>query len=206
VLKYTCWPIPGWWVPQALGRVTWVFHFLLECAWNFRKFIEKLTGAEDIVGHGLEPTTQDITVFECTLLAVDNSTIYLVDTPGFDDIDRTDCDVFKMISTWLIETYFRFQNIYVLRWYAPQLATVEKSVLRAYFISTASRIIGCRNATAQLDQFPETLRTWIGQGHPYDHYVGRGRRGDRHYARKRAERRVLGTSDWLWLIRETILE
>ena len=41
---------------------------------------------------------------------MDNSTIYLVDTPGFDDTHRTDYQVFMMISTWLIETYVSFSE------------------------------------------------------------------------------------------------
>ena len=35
-----------------------------------------------------------------------DSDIVFVDTPGFDDTTRSDTDVFEMISTWLIKTYF----------------------------------------------------------------------------------------------------
>jgi hypothetical protein len=32
-------------------------------------------------------------------------TIYLIDTPGFDDTHRTDADVLREISTWLVDSY-----------------------------------------------------------------------------------------------------
>jgi len=70
------------------------------------KFIEKATGIKGIVGDGLESSTQELSVFKFTLPEDDNSsTVFLVDTPGFDDTNRTDHDVFETISKWLIKTY-----------------------------------------------------------------------------------------------------
>jgi len=36
---------------------------------------------------------------------IDNSTIYLIDTPGFDDTNRTDTDILREIASWLERSY-----------------------------------------------------------------------------------------------------
>jgi len=77
------------------------------------KFVEKATGIHGLVGDGLESSTQELSVFRFTLPGDDNSSICLVDTPGFDNTNRADYEVFKMISKWLIETYV--QTSFVLR-------------------------------------------------------------------------------------------
>jgi GTPase SAR1 family protein len=39
------------------------------------------------------------------LLLEDLSTVYLIDTPGFDDSDRSDTDVLRELASWLTESY-----------------------------------------------------------------------------------------------------
>lgn len=55
-----------------------------------------------MAGHGLESCTSKISVIKLPYPGVN---LYLVDTPGFDDTYRSDVDIFKMISAWLIKTY-----------------------------------------------------------------------------------------------------
>jgi len=80
---------------------------------TFKKFIEKATGIQGIVGHGLESNTKEISVVKFTLPEMEDSTICLVDTPGFDDCNRPDYDIFKMLSKWIIQTYVHpsFQKV-----------------------------------------------------------------------------------------------
>jgi hypothetical protein len=46
--------------------------------------------------------TQNI---ETARVKIDNTYVTLIDTPGFDDTDRTDADVLKLIADYLAETY-----------------------------------------------------------------------------------------------------
>ncbi|KAH7128717.1 P-loop containing nucleoside triphosphate hydrolase protein [Dendryphion nanum] len=51
------------------------------------------------VGHSLNSCTEIIQVVPCTLRS--GKKIYLVDTPGFDDIYRSDADILREIANWL---------------------------------------------------------------------------------------------------------
>src|SRR2546430_995427 len=44
------------------------------------------------IGHDPEPCTQVVNVFACEYTP--STTVFLIDTPGFDDTDRSDTDVF----------------------------------------------------------------------------------------------------------------
>ncbi|KAH7925390.1 kinase-like protein [Leucogyrophana mollusca] len=57
------------------------------------------------VGHTLESCTQHVRAFSCLHPDGSGRNIVLVDTPGFDDTQRTDCDVLKEIAVWLEATY-----------------------------------------------------------------------------------------------------
>lgn len=47
--------------------------------------------------------TQEVGIYKCKWSpSID---IYLVDTPGFDDTNRSDTDVLKAIATWLTKSY-----------------------------------------------------------------------------------------------------
>lgn len=55
-----------------------------------------------VVGNDLESCTSSISIHAAT---VDGETIYLIDTPGFDDTNRTDTDILGEIATWLERSY-----------------------------------------------------------------------------------------------------
>ncbi|KAL8738936.1 MAG: hypothetical protein Q9181_000348 [Wetmoreana brouardii] len=66
-------------------------------------FISKASGRTDLnIGYGIESCTKDLSVINCTIAG---RTVSLIDTPGFDDTDRTDVDVLRDISRFLHETY-----------------------------------------------------------------------------------------------------
>ena len=65
------------------------------------KFIELATGITGTVGHSLQSFTDEISVVR---LPFPGLSLCFVDTPGFDDTIRSDLDVFKMISDWLMNT------------------------------------------------------------------------------------------------------
>ena len=44
-------------------------------------------------------------VIQTARLQIDNKWVTLIDTPGFDDTDRTDADILKLIADYLAETY-----------------------------------------------------------------------------------------------------
>ncbi|KAI6095453.1 P-loop containing nucleoside triphosphate hydrolase protein [Pisolithus sp. B1] len=54
------------------------------------------------VGHDLTSCTSEIKATECD---VEGFSIVLVDTPGFDDTNKSDLDILKMISDWLNTEY-----------------------------------------------------------------------------------------------------
>ena len=78
--------------------------------------ISSITGREDIVGHNLESGqsvlvefsnralmrndlgTSEVEAYEIT---IDSTTLVLVDTPGFDDIEMSDYQILHAISAWL---------------------------------------------------------------------------------------------------------
>ncbi|KAF1927338.1 uncharacterized protein M421DRAFT_93215 [Didymella exigua CBS 183.55] len=56
-----------------------------------------------VVGHGLESCTQVVDVVPCDF--GEGETFYLADTPGFDDMSRTDTEILWEISDWLIKAH-----------------------------------------------------------------------------------------------------
>ncbi|RDL31499.1 p-loop containing nucleoside triphosphate hydrolase protein [Venustampulla echinocandica] len=66
-------------------------------------FISKATGRTDLkIGHGLSSCTQDISVAH---LEMQGKKIALIDTPGFDDTNKTDAEVLGLIATYMADTY-----------------------------------------------------------------------------------------------------
>ena len=51
-----------------------------------------------IVGHDLESCTAEV-----SMVRIDD--VVLVDTPGFDDTNKTDREILIMIADWLTNTY-----------------------------------------------------------------------------------------------------
>jgi len=68
------------------------------------QFINAATGYNKGVGHSLESCTSEITAVKLSFPELVASDIYFVDTPGFDDTNKSDLDIFKMISEWLNDT------------------------------------------------------------------------------------------------------
>ncbi|KAH7154155.1 hypothetical protein DER46DRAFT_612687 [Fusarium sp. MPI-SDFR-AT-0072] len=66
-------------------------------------FISLCTGQDVPVGHELQACTQHVTAYQCKWS--DTSDIYLLDTPGFDDTNRSDTEVLKEIALCLTKTY-----------------------------------------------------------------------------------------------------
>jgi hypothetical protein len=54
------------------------------------------------IGHNLQACTQEVGVYLCRSR---DFNIYLVDTPGFDDTDRSDTEVLREIASWLTASY-----------------------------------------------------------------------------------------------------
>ena len=65
-------------------------------------FISKCSEKEVSIGHNLQACTQEVGVFLCKNRG---NNVFLVDTPGFDDTDRSDTEVLREIASWLTASY-----------------------------------------------------------------------------------------------------
>lgn len=67
---------------------------------KYTQFVNKLTGnKKEKRASGLKSCTKDIREF--TINVPSRRQYLLLDTPGFDDIDRSDRDILRMIGDWL---------------------------------------------------------------------------------------------------------
>ncbi|PYH73764.1 P-loop containing nucleoside triphosphate hydrolase protein [Aspergillus vadensis CBS 113365] len=66
-------------------------------------FISLVTDQEVVIGNDLKACTQNVTMYRCKFSTSCN--IWLIDTPGFDDTNRTDSEVLKEIAGWLAESF-----------------------------------------------------------------------------------------------------
>lgn len=71
-----------------------VGHHLHACKWKTTLFVAH---ANPVTG------TQQVKVYDCHRFP--GMTVKLVDTPGFDDTDRSDTDVLREIASWLTASY-----------------------------------------------------------------------------------------------------
>ncbi|KAH8596541.1 hypothetical protein B0O99DRAFT_619267 [Bisporella sp. PMI_857] len=55
------------------------------------------------IGHTLEACTSTVGVYAYDMLP--DRTVYLIDTPGFDDTNRSDTEVLSEIASWLVGSY-----------------------------------------------------------------------------------------------------
>ncbi|KAJ7587373.1 kinase-like domain-containing protein [Mycena floridula] len=62
------------------------------------------------VSHGMDSGTKKIQAFTCVHPDGSGRRIVLVDTPGFDDSEKSDYEILVALSQWLVQTYKR-QNI-----------------------------------------------------------------------------------------------
>ncbi|KAI0859104.1 P-loop containing nucleoside triphosphate hydrolase protein [Xylaria cubensis] len=68
-------------------------------------FISLCTDQEVEIGHDLQSCTQDIRTYTFCHPKLPSGRVYLVDTPGFDDINRSDTEVLRALAAWLTATY-----------------------------------------------------------------------------------------------------
>ncbi|KAI0975615.1 P-loop containing nucleoside triphosphate hydrolase protein [Xylaria arbuscula] len=61
-------------------------------------FVASATGDELEIGHGADSCTKDV---HTSWVKVSKKTVILYDTPGFDDTDSKDPEIFEKISAWL---------------------------------------------------------------------------------------------------------
>ena len=60
-----------------------------------------------IVGDNLVSCTQEVRAFGCSHPDRSGRKVVLVDTPGFDDTERSDYDILNVIALWLEQTLAR---------------------------------------------------------------------------------------------------
>ncbi|KAI9722134.1 MAG: hypothetical protein M1828_004948, partial [Chrysothrix sp. TS-e1954] len=66
-------------------------------------FISQLCKEPIAIGHDLQACTSIVDVYPWKY--DDDTTVYLIDTPGFDDTNRSDTQVLREIATWLTDSY-----------------------------------------------------------------------------------------------------
>ncbi|KAI4219269.1 MAG: hypothetical protein L6R36_008437 [Xanthoria steineri] len=65
-------------------------------------FISKLTATEMKIGHNLNSCTQEVKEVPCI---VGNHHVILVDTPGFNDTNRSDTEILTAVADWMKGSY-----------------------------------------------------------------------------------------------------
>ncbi|KAI6010018.1 hypothetical protein EDC04DRAFT_817435 [Pisolithus marmoratus] len=71
-------------------------------------------GMGEGVGHYLTPYTREVKATRCTF---EESSVVLIDTPGFDDTRISDLDVLEMVSIWLNQKYQRGTTLAAILWF-----------------------------------------------------------------------------------------
>ncbi|KAI0184668.1 P-loop containing nucleoside triphosphate hydrolase protein [Xylaria flabelliformis] len=67
--------------------------------------ISLCTNQQVEIGHDLQSCTQDVRTYTFCHPKLRSGRIYLVDTPGFDDTNRSDTEVLRTLAAWLTTTY-----------------------------------------------------------------------------------------------------
>jgi hypothetical protein len=57
------------------------------------------------VGHDLESCTSNVSNVRIPIPEMAFGDLVFVDTPGFDDTNKSDVDILKMVADWLKSTY-----------------------------------------------------------------------------------------------------
>ena len=68
------------------------------------QFINAATGGSVRVGHELESCTTEIGIIKCHFPEMTGLDVVFVDTPGFDDTNKTDLEILEMVADWLKKT------------------------------------------------------------------------------------------------------
>jgi len=86
-------------------RLVWPDHFmsanLIICA----KIIDTLTGQKTRAGTSLKSVTDEVSAHRVLGHPKYADKLVLVDTPGFDDTNKSDKQILDMISQWMTKTY-----------------------------------------------------------------------------------------------------
>ncbi|KAI4146376.1 MAG: hypothetical protein LQ341_002110 [Variospora aurantia] len=87
-------------------------------------FIKRVTGNESIeIGHDLRSKTAEVQAYPLQIMG---KCYTLVDTPGFDDGERTDEDIFASLADWLRRSYNKGQRLNALLYLHGIIANREK--------------------------------------------------------------------------------
>jgi predicted GTPase len=70
-------------------------------------FIKKATGFDSRIGHELQSCTTEIGIIRVQCVERSHFDVVFVDTPGFDDTNKSDGEILEMIAQWLNTTYER---------------------------------------------------------------------------------------------------
>ena len=95
--------ITGWWVPLDLERAMCaICHSLLFVFSPGLKIIDTLTDQRGKrAGSRLESCTTEVRAVRLFNNPVYGDRIVLVDTPGFDDTNKSDLEILQMVGDWL---------------------------------------------------------------------------------------------------------
>ncbi|PPQ74129.1 hypothetical protein CVT24_012841 [Panaeolus cyanescens] len=71
--------------------------------------IKHITGSKDItIGHDLQSCTSELSITRASIVGGGTTTnVVLIDTPGFDDTNKSDLQIFQLISAWLERTFLQ---------------------------------------------------------------------------------------------------
>ncbi|PPR03108.1 hypothetical protein CVT24_012413 [Panaeolus cyanescens] len=70
-------------------------------------FIKTVSGYDVKIGHTLDSCTSEVSIIRFRAPQLTECNIALVDTPGFDDTNKSDLEIFRMIADWLDKTFKR---------------------------------------------------------------------------------------------------
>jgi len=79
------------------------------------KFISTLLDRDIGVSHGLHSSTKQVLGFRCPRPLFSGTSVVLVDTPGFNDTDKSDAEIFDQIANWMAKMYVKcvpFKDLY----------------------------------------------------------------------------------------------
>ncbi|CEL03342.1 hypothetical protein ASPCAL04498 [Aspergillus calidoustus] len=151
-------------------------------------FISLLTEQKPAIGHSLESCTEEVGVYESYILKDRN--LYLIDTPGFDDTNRSDTEVLRELAGWLTATYS--QNVRLAGIiYFHRISNVRMTGSAKRNILTFKKLCGDNAlpnvvlATSMWDDVPHDVaikreKELIEQPEWWGHMISKGSRTFRH--------------------------
>lgn len=96
----------GLWDLLEQGKVRWVRCLrMYTVSLTYFQFIAAVTGGDVVIGHDLQSCTTEIKIVKYECPDKSDFDVVFVDTPGFDDTQRTDVEILEMIADWLNKTY-----------------------------------------------------------------------------------------------------